>query len=125
MSLSMGRSSVPESPVLPVKGTFDHLPDDLARLAGLEVLILERFARAGYERLSTPVLEPVELHERKSGAGIVSKLFELSGHGSSRVCLRPELTAGIVRAYAAAHDWPGEADALERVYRRATGTGAA
>ena len=49
-----------------------------------------------------PVLEPVELHERKSGAGIVSKLFEVEGPGSARVCLRPEMTAGIVRAYASA-----------------------
>ena len=37
--------------------------------------------RAGYEPMRTPVLEFTELHERKSGAGIVSKLFELAGAG--------------------------------------------
>lgn len=90
-----------ENPVDAVRGTRDWLPDDCARLAGLEALLFDRFARAGYEPLRTPVLEPTELHERKSGAGIVSKLFELSG-GAEGVCLRPELTAGIVRAYTAA-----------------------
>lgn len=90
-----------ERPVDAVRGTRDWLPDDFARLGALEALLLDRFARAGYEPLRTPVLEPTELHERKSGAGIVSKLFELSG-GAEGVCLRPELTAGIVRAYTAA-----------------------
>ena len=31
------------------------------------------------EPMRTPILESTELHERKSGAGIVSKLFELAG----------------------------------------------
>jgi len=44
----------------------------------------------------------------KSGAGIVAKLFELAGGstGQDGVCLRPELTAGIVRAYTAAETPP-------------------
>jgi histidyl-tRNA synthetase len=93
-----------ERPIDEVRGTRDWLPTDFARLDRLESLLLDRFARAGYEPLRTPVLEPTELHERKSGAGIVSKLFELAGGstGQDGVCLRPELTAGIVRAYTAA-----------------------
>ena len=89
-----------ERPVEAVRGTRDWLSDDCARLGALESLLLDRFARAGYQPLRTPVLEPTELHARKSGAGIVSKLFELSGGGEG-VCLRPELTAGIVRSYTA------------------------
>ena len=95
----------PERPIDAVRGTRDWLPDECARNAALESLLLDRFARAGYDPLCTPVLEPTELHERKSGAGIVSKLFELAGAGAEAgqggVCLRPELTAGIVRAYTA------------------------
>jgi histidyl-tRNA synthetase len=93
-----------ERPIDAVRGTADRLPEEYARLAGLEMLLLDRFSRAGYDPLRTPVLEPTELHERKSGAGIVAKLFELSGGvtGSGHICLRPELTAGIVRAYTAA-----------------------
>lgn len=93
-----------ERPVDAVRGTRDWLTGEFARLSGLESVLLDRFARAGYEPIHTPVLEPTELHERKSGAGIISKLFELAG-GAGGVCLRPELTAGIVRAYTAA-DYP-------------------
>jgi len=94
-----------ERPVDLVRGTREWLPEELAGLGSLEGLLLERLARSGYEPLSTPVLEAVDLHERKSGAGIVSKLFELSGGGQG-VCLRPELTAGIVRAYTGASPAP-------------------
>lgn len=93
---------VAERPIGLVRGTCDWLPGEAARINALERLLLDRFARAGYEPLRTPVLEFTELHERKSGAGIVAKLFELSGGGQGGVCLRPELTAGIVRAYTSA-----------------------
>lgn len=94
-----------ERPVDLVRGTRDWLPDEWMRLAALEALLLDRFARAGYGPIRTPVLEFTELHERKSGAGIVAKLFELAGAGQG-VCLRPELTAGIVRAYTTAPEAP-------------------
>ena len=83
-----------------VRGTRDWLQRDYARLATLERRLLDQFARAGYRPVRTPVLERSDLHERKSGAGIVAKLFEVSGAGTAGISLRPELTAGIVRAYA-------------------------
>jgi histidyl-tRNA synthetase len=95
-----------EASIPPVKGTRERLPTDFARLAALEAQALKSFELAGYDRIDTPILEPVELHERKSGAGIVSKLFEVAGDASNRVCLRPELTAGIVRAYTLAEPAP-------------------
>jgi histidyl-tRNA synthetase len=82
-----------------VRGTRDWLQRDYARLASLERRLLDQFARAGYRPVRTPVLELSDLHERKSGAGIVAKLFEVSGAGTAGISLRPELTAGIVRAY--------------------------
>jgi histidyl-tRNA synthetase len=106
MSAETPAGPVAERPIDAVRGTRDWLPDDFARLSELESLLLDRFARAGYEPLRTPILEFTELHERKSGAGIVAKLFELSGAGPGGVCLRPELTAGIVRAYTAAPETP-------------------
>jgi histidyl-tRNA synthetase len=106
MTLPKANRPARETSIPLVKGTADRLPAEHSRLAALETLALERFALVGYDRLDTPVLEAVDLHERKSGAGIVSKLFEVSGHASSRVCLRPELTAGIVRAYTSAEPAP-------------------
>ena len=99
-------SPVAERPVGLVRGTRDWLPADYARLAAIERQLLDGFARAGYQPMRTPVLEFTDLHERKSGAGIVSRLFELVGGGSAGICLRPELTANIVRAYAEASECP-------------------
>ena len=67
-----------------VRGTRDWLPADYARLAAIERQLLDGFARAGYQPMRTPILEFTDLHERKSGAGIVSKLFELVGRGFGR-----------------------------------------
>ncbi len=97
-----------ERPIDPVRGTSDRPPREFAVIAELSRRLFDRFALAGYEPMSTPVLEYTELHERKSGAAIVSKLYELAfDHQSdARLCLRPELTASVVRAYAAISDAP-------------------
>jgi histidyl-tRNA synthetase len=95
-----------ERPVGLVRGTRDWLPADCARLGALERHLLDGFARAGYLPIRTPILEFTELHERKSGAGIVSKLFELVSGGPGPICLRPELTASIVRAFVEAPECP-------------------
>lgn len=89
-----------------VRGTRDWLPAECVRLADLERRLLEPLAAAGYAPIRTPILEVTELHQRKSGAGIVSKLFELSDGMANRLCLRPELTASIVRAYTDAPEPP-------------------
>src|SRR5690348_1665127 len=89
-----------ERPIGLVPGTRDWLSSDWARLDALESLLLDGFRRAAYERIRTPILEYTELHQRKSGAGIVSKLFEVTDAGPDATGLRPELTASIVRAYA-------------------------
>ena len=100
------RAPVVERPVGLVRGTRDWLPADYARLAALERRCSTLLPARVIDRIRTPVLEFTELHERKSGAGIVSKLFELAGSDSAGICLRPELTAGIVRAYTAGAEPP-------------------
>lgn len=87
-----------ESKVGLVKGTADVLPEEFARLAALQGTLIERFGRAGYRPIRVPVLEDRELHERKSGARVVADLYQMTG-GDDPVCLRPEVTAGIVRAF--------------------------
>ena len=104
MTAEAGTARGSESAIPLVKGTADVFPDDHDRLIGLESLLLGRFALGGYRRLRVPILEARELHERKSGARIVANLYQVSGGLSEDVCLRPEVTAGIVRAY---NDAPG------------------
>ena len=56
------------------------------------------FGLHGFRRVDVPVLEPAELHLRKSGLEIISKLYSFHDLGGRRICLRPELTASVVRA---------------------------
>ena len=102
----LGRPASASRPSGLIRGTRDWLPADFARLAEIESTLVDRFARSGYRPIRIPVLEHTELHERKSGAGIVSKLYELADGHQARVCLRPELTAGVVRAYIEAEQAP-------------------
>lgn len=95
-----------ERPIGLVRGTRDWPPESYAGLIDLERRLLDQFHRAGYQASRTPILEFSELHERKSGAGIVANLFEVGGEPAAEVCLRPELTAGIVRAYVEAEPCP-------------------
>ncbi len=95
-----------ERPIQAVRGTRDRLVQEHALMRQLEVRLTSRFEAAGYESMRIPVLELTDLHERKSGAGIVSKLFAVDDGTVDSVCLRPELTAGIVRAFTVAEPPP-------------------
>ncbi len=95
-----------DRPVGPARGTRAWPPGDFQGLLAIERSLMDGFIGAGYQPLRTPILELTELHARKSGAGVVSRLFEVSDLGSSPLCLRPELTAGIVRAYVEAPQPP-------------------
>ncbi len=95
-----------ESPIAEVRGTRDWLPEDLGALEWIEHTLRSRFESVGYRPMRTSILEPTELHQRKSGAGIISKLFELADGRPHRLCLRPELTASIVRSFTAAEAAP-------------------
>ncbi|MBV9170916.1 MAG: histidine--tRNA ligase, partial [Chloroflexi bacterium] len=52
----------------------------------------------GYQGIQTPIVEPLELFLRKSGDEIVARMYAFS-HWNRRLCLRPELTASVMRSY--------------------------
>jgi histidyl-tRNA synthetase len=81
-----------------VRGTTDVLPPDDARLRGLEAHLRAAYERFGYQGMQTPIIEPLELFLRKSGDEIVARMYAFA-HWNRRLCLRPELTASIIRAY--------------------------
>jgi histidyl-tRNA synthetase len=86
------------------RGTRDLLPDDRARFARLERLAADLSARYGYRGIETPHFEQTEVFERGVGSStdIVEKeLFRLQPRNEDGEvwALRPEATAGIVRAY--------------------------
>ncbi|CAN5739723.1 histidine--tRNA ligase [soil metagenome] len=88
------------------RGTRDLLPADRAAFARLERIALDLATRYGYQPIETPLFEQSEVFERGVGSvtDIVEKeLFRVhAGRGETereRWALRPEPTAGIVRAY--------------------------
>ncbi|WHZ11600.1 MAG: Histidyl-tRNA synthetase [Burkholderiaceae bacterium] len=85
-----------------VKGMNDILPPESARWEWLEHKVRALMRRYGYANVRTPVVEPTALFVRGLGevTDIVEKemySFEDTMNGD-RLTLRPEATAGIVRA---------------------------
>jgi histidyl-tRNA synthetase len=90
------------SPLVAVKGMNDILPPESARWEWFEAKVRALMARYGYANVRTPIVEPTALFVRGLGevTDIVEKemySFEDAMNGD-RLTLRPEATAGIVRA---------------------------
>jgi len=86
--------------IQPVKGFNDVLADQAPWWDTLGRVAAELFASYGYQRVRLPVLERTELFKRSIGelTDIVSKeMFTFDDHGDL-LTLRPEATAGVVRA---------------------------
>ena len=84
-----------------VKGTRDILPDEISGWHRIEAAARELFPRYGYREIRTPIFEETELFARGIGAetDIVSKeMYTFADRDGSSLTLRPEATAGIVRA---------------------------
>ena len=96
------------------RGTRDLLPQDQLAISRLRALGEELTARYGYRPIATPLFEQVGVFERGIGevTDVVEKeLFLLAprdDEAGERWALRPEPTAGIVRAYVqhGMHSWP-------------------
>ncbi len=86
------------------RGTRDLLPAETPTWTRLERLAADLAARYGYRRIETPLFEQADVFERGIGevTDVVEKeLFRLAQRTeeSESWALRPEPTAGIVRAY--------------------------
>ena len=86
------------------RGTRDLLPDARAGLGRLEGLARSLSARYGYREMEIPLFEQTAVFERGIGAAtdvVEKELFRLTPRteDSEAWALRPEATAGIVRAF--------------------------
>ena len=85
-----------------VKGMNDILPGQVGRWQEIERVAREVFALHGYREIRTPVVEPYALYARGVGEAtdIVNKeMYVFEDKGEEKLALRPEGTAGTVRAY--------------------------
>jgi histidyl-tRNA synthetase len=89
-------------PLKAVTGTHDLLPEESLLWDRLRRDVGELAARYGYGRIETPHFETAELFARGVGAAtdIVQKeMYTFTDQGGRALALRPEGTAGVVRAY--------------------------
>ena len=94
-------------PIHAPRGTRDRLPDEDAAWARAEAVAADLATRYGFDRIDTPLFERTELFERGLGLGsdaVSKEMFRVGGGTGSNEemadwALRPEPTAGIVRAY--------------------------
>src|SRR5580658_5442990 len=106
-----------------VRGTRDLLPDETPLWNRVEAVARAVFARYGFGEIRTPVFEATELFARGVGeeTDIVSKeMFtwedraRAASEKAQSLTLRPESTAGVVRAYI--EHKMGETGALQKLY---------
>ena len=84
-----------------IRGMPDLYDDDIERIALVENTCLEVFKTFNYKEFRTPVIENKSLFQRSAGetSDIVQKeVYEFEDRNGEKLCLRPEGTAGLVRA---------------------------
>ena len=87
--------------IRPVRGMNDVLPDAGALWFAVESAAQEIFEDYGYRQIRLPVMEHTELFSRSIGEAtdIVQKeMYTFEDRSGTSVTLRPEATAGVVRA---------------------------
>lgn len=85
-----------------LKGTKDILPEEIKKWQYVESIAKEIFENYGYEEIRVPVIEKTELFLRGVGetTDVVQKeMYVFEDKGKRSIALRPEGTAGVVRAY--------------------------
>ncbi len=83
------------------KGIPDYLPPDSAQFVAVRDGLLDAARRAGYGHVELPIFEDTALFARGVGEStdVVSKeMYSFADRGDRSVTLRPEGTAGVVRA---------------------------
>ena len=84
------------------KGTVDILPDESGSWEKVEQILRDFFKRANYREIRTPSFENYNVFSRSSGetSDVVEKeMYDFNDKGGRHIALRPEGTAGVVRAY--------------------------
>src|SRR5260370_11826930 len=88
-------------PIKAVRGVRDILPRDRPLWRAAERAAAEVATRFGYQEIVTPIIEHEELIERvgEDTDAVAKELYRCEDGGGRKLALRPEATAGIVRAY--------------------------
>jgi histidyl-tRNA synthetase len=83
------------------RGTRDFLPEEMTRRRRVEEAMRRTAVSFGYGEVRTPIFESTDLFVAKSGEAIVGEMYVFEDKGGRSISLRPELTAAVMRLYAA------------------------
>lgn len=82
------------------RGTYDILPDEVNRWHDVERVIAEMTKRYRYQEIRTPYFESTSVFARENDSSdMVNKEMYTFTMGSDSYTLRPEGTAGVIRAF--------------------------
>lgn len=88
--------------IKPLRGMKDLIFEDAERFLHIVQTASQIAERYGYGYIETPILEETALFKRSVGdsSDIVNKeMYQFEDKGGNDVCMRPEGTAGVVRAF--------------------------
>ena len=88
-------------PIKAARGVRDILPAAIPLWRQAEQSAADVARRFGYQEIATPIIEQLELIQRvgEETDAVAKELYKVEKRGSQNLALRPEATAGVVRAY--------------------------
>ena len=85
-----------------IRGTRDILPSESSLWATIEGIAREVLLQWAYREIRTPIFEQTELFARGIGEAtdaVGKEMYSFEDRGGRSIALRPEITAGLVRAF--------------------------
>jgi histidyl-tRNA synthetase len=89
------------SPIRSIRGMNDILPQDIHYWQALESTAEQVFSAYGFEQIRLPLLEKTEVFTRAIGSAtdvVAKEMYSFNDRNDESLSLRPEGTAGVVRA---------------------------
>src|SRR6267143_2600321 len=88
-------------PIKAARGVRDILPVAIPLWRQAEQGAADVAKRFGYQEIATPIIEQLELIQRvgEETDAVAKELYKIEKRGTQNLALRPEATAGVVRAY--------------------------
>ncbi|MEL6350756.1 MAG: histidine--tRNA ligase [Cyanobacteria bacterium J06627_28] len=90
------------STIQAIRGTRDILPNESPLWQIIETIAKDALAQSAYREIRTPVFEKTELFARGIGEAtdaVGKEMYSFEDRGGRSIALRPEITAGLVRAF--------------------------